>query len=461
MGRYSSLLGAEPASWSTLRVTGPGGEVWRFAVELALPTGDTWGRGTWKSARWAGSSGLAWVPVTGRVRGWSLDRGSDTPGDRPRVATASITLDNVDGRLCPWAASPATGHVSHRSYYAAGTLVRFGFKYGSRWLPQFTGEVETWDPQMMERHADGSITITAVDLLARLGQIDEQPVAAQGAGEGVAARLARLLAACSYPGDLSTIVTRGATLRPTTLAGNRLNELYLTADSDACHLYCDRYGKITTRLAYAGGVATMWPRPDGRDVALGTFAPVFVAGGSSHPTPTSEMTAAGYAVEVPYDPRTLSITGDRTTVVNDLSVGAVGGSTVTVSDGTSQSWYQGRFPARRGDLICEDPGSAVVASAMIAQLAWARPLVTCDIYAGAGDLSSGLLCIALHDLFDRLDVWLIDATGQRVRVPAYVAAMSQRMTVSSSGVLEVSSTYALASHVTTPGAQSGYIIGGL
>lgn len=240
---------------------------WRLVVEILLPTDGSavWGVAAWDEDAWAQ---LAWVDITTEVRGMEWRRGSDEVYGRPRVGIISLTLSNGSGQFDPWLAPSA-------QYLAPGTILRAGLvsptgidgspDYGIvRWLPQWTGIVETWAPLL-----DGSllddftasdrwVEVTLNETLRDLAQVDDLALPSPvGAGEPVRDRIPRLTDAAAWRYGLlieaQNVVSSDYPVQSTEMAQNRLAELYLTADSSDSQFRSLRDGRAgLTASEYAG-----------------------------------------------------------------------------------------------------------------------------------------------------------------------------------------------------------------
>lgn len=147
--------------------------------------------GGWDELTWDDTNYASWVDITARVRGLEWDRGSTDPISQPEVGTATLTLDNQDGEVSPWATSgPFTNPVDSQPVWdlsawdesipgSASSLIRPGapMRFGvtlddSEWLPFFTGLIESIDEDSQD-NVDAWVTITLVDIgsaLAAIGQ---------------------------------------------------------------------------------------------------------------------------------------------------------------------------------------------------------------------------------------------------------------------------------------------------
>ena len=230
---FADLLLQQPTGGGS--PTGQGD--WNLTVEILLPNLESglWGISTWGESDWAA---LQWHDITDRVRGMEWRRGSDEIYGRPRVGAVLLTLDDNDGQLSPWTSPNA-------QYLGPGTVLRCGLlsptgiddpEYGIvRWLPQWSGIVETWSPVIATANiADRRVEVRLNETLRDLAQIDDPALGSPvGSGETADLRMVRLLEAAAWRYGLLVEAQNqpGSPLQSTVMAQNRIAECYLTADS--------------------------------------------------------------------------------------------------------------------------------------------------------------------------------------------------------------------------------------
>lgn len=148
----------------------------RFVVELQNPTQSgnapaaQWGVAQWGSASWAADAGT-WQDITARVRGLSWAQGQHDALNRYEAATASVTLDNRDGALCPWATTGAFTSAGE-SWLVAGLVIRWGVLCTSAldgtlppldaYTPLLTGRLELVQEGTQD-NVDAWVTLNVVD----------------------------------------------------------------------------------------------------------------------------------------------------------------------------------------------------------------------------------------------------------------------------------------------------------
>lgn len=317
----------------------------RFVVQLAVMeqaiTGARWDAGRWDQQAWAAGT-WAWVDVTCDVRLFTSERGRDAPLERFRVGAAVVGLDNRDRKystIDPPATSPYV--VGGRSMLGAGTLMRAGFLIGAGWRPAFTGPAEQWpdvpDYDAGDRHLPVVLTETTNDLAG----VDRAEQPAQGDSESPGARLDRLLddAGWRWPRRYAPVGGAEGSLQATTMAGNRLAECYLTADSI-------RHGRF---YADGDGAArydgTNWSPPAG---AIGTIG---IRTGDHNPT-------------------RIVLADDTLRITNDVQLARAGGTAQRVIDSASRDRFGPRTYQRFDLLTFDDPQVATIAADVVTRTAW-------------------------------------------------------------------------------------------
>lgn len=179
----------------------------------------------------------AWRTVTCDVESANMVRGATSPSQRPSSATCSLRVRApADGSLSPWYRDPATGDRPNR----ANLPMRVGITDGAEQWWLFTGWVDTWHDT--DDAADlPTITITASDgfkMLANLDQAEQPPA---GAGETAGPRIDRVLTRAGWTANRD-LAPGSVPLQATTLAQPALEEIFLTADTEAGVVWVDVAG---------------------------------------------------------------------------------------------------------------------------------------------------------------------------------------------------------------------------
>lgn len=259
-GTYDVLVAEAPASGVGV-LTGWGN--WRFFIQAAVPN-DAYARfdvDTFDDKNF--SDGWKWYDLSSRWRGAEWQRGSEGLQDRPATGEATLTLDNNDGALSRW--NTGSTFPSAPTYLGPDLLVRIGWRdqVAGVWEPILTGLIDTATDGQGDGDADRHMTWELVETTAVLALIDRNELPEVGSGEDPWTRLERLLDDAGWEygtGDNWGGGFIAPTLAPTTLAGNRLTEVYLTADTGFLDAFSDRYGRLDT---WAKGFTDPWTLADG------------------------------------------------------------------------------------------------------------------------------------------------------------------------------------------------------
>lgn len=441
----SDLLLQPPISGG--RPTGQGD--WNLIVEILLPEIDSglWGIATWGDFDWGS---LAWQDITDRVRGQEWTRGSDEVFGRPRVGRIALSLDNRDGLLDPWTAPSA-------QFLAPGTLLRCGListtgivdpLYGTiRWLPQWTGIVETWAPQMSDSdYRDRWVEVALNETVRDLAQVDDPALtSAVGSGEGAAVRTERLLDAAGwrygYLVEAQNLTPAPATNYPmssTMMAQNRLAELYLVADSSDTQFRSIRDGRAaSTASEYISnnGDANVevWPG------ALVSW--VDAAGGERQPRfllAADDLEVSGPGSEdvyVAYRPETFRSQSQDTEISNAVTFQRVGGVEQTHRQLASIERYGQRSFVRR-DLL-NSTGSDSIVELLAFYVSIRRALATLRIEAVTIDTWArpllGFLATVTVEPTQAAQIWSPIPDLPQPSIVGFIASVTHRVSPRVSG----------------------------
>jgi hypothetical protein len=278
-------------------VTSTGDPAVRIAVYAFndLTDGATWDTDLWDD----GAHAVYWQPegtwtsIGSRVRGLTWGRGCASPLDRPQVGTATITLENRDGEVSAWfvgdgdfrtlEGDPITpgAHVFGPPWIQAGTYILVGafVDVTHDWKPWFTGRVEALVESTGD-NVDGWLDLQVGEVLSDVGAFNGEQQTAVGAGDTLAARIARLLNDMHWQGSWTIdadAVGGAATFQATTKAQNRLAELYLTGDSVGMRVLCGSDGRVRVTTPQPdvglGDAYTFSNNPSGDDLPIVTAQP--------------------------------------------------------------------------------------------------------------------------------------------------------------------------------------------
>lgn len=346
----------------------------------------TWGLDTWGGASW--SSGLEWLDITARVISAGWTRGTTSLLGRPEVGSLVLELDNDDGYFSPHNTLSA---FPSRRFLAPGTLIRAGWYMPApadvAWSPAFTGEVLELLEDPGELDAGATAIITASETTGRLADIDRQALVSaipQMPGE---ARFVFLLRDADWPygffvGAFFTPATIAghSDVQATFMAGNRLGECYLTADSVGSDF-------VTARAGYATLAA--------KDPAVNTFSAGMPAGFSLGETYVNDPSTSTIRLPWAEAPKVKTNTED---LVNYWTIARVGGSAVVAGDDASRA-VNGTRTSRRTDLIHADEAWSLGLAQYLASVTGApiraRKLEGVELDA---DLAAEVLPVAIRGL---------------------------------------------------------------
>lgn len=180
----STILDVDPGSSEGASVGARAAGTLRLVVEALNPMAggaSLWGTAKWgHTDTWGGGVG-EWVDISARVRGIHWEQGTQSPGDLASIATATLTLENLDGDASPWATTGDFAGAGSRTWLRSGLVVRFGILCNNiaaaktatgltlhAFNPWFTGTVDTVADGTNE-DADAYVTVECVELTSDLG----------------------------------------------------------------------------------------------------------------------------------------------------------------------------------------------------------------------------------------------------------------------------------------------------
>ena len=168
-------------------------------------------------------------------------------------AEAVITLDNADGEYSQRASD------GRLVYWATGRRVCLLGEADGQWWWLFGGRVTGWD-----ENPDGTVTVTAADGFAQLARDVSADWTPGTASQTVSQRIASICAKWGYTDPTNLAVTDVRMGNPLT-DRSPLEEIQVTAMSDAGFVFCDQDG----RLVYRG---RDWPGGRSDQVTVHTFS---------------------------------------------------------------------------------------------------------------------------------------------------------------------------------------------
>lgn len=314
-----------------MSVTGWDGVTLTVEVALSAATSEygLWDAGIWDDSLWGPD--VVWTDVTAYVRQVDTSR-SFSRGIRSwESGTATVVLDNRDGRFSP--ANLSGPYVSSGvTQIRPLRPLRIYATYASVVYPIYRGYVQEWQESWTVaavEAGDAIVTLPCADELSRLAAVDGMEVTPVGAGDTAGQRIHRILDAAGHTGERSVDVGEH-TMQATDLSADIVSELQLTTDSEGGAIYIDAAGTVV----FAGKDALI---EDTRSV-------------------TSQATFGDSGSELPY--ADIELAYDSDLLVNYVSYQREGGAAQNVYDSTSRALYGDRRDTRT-DLICETDGQVL------------------------------------------------------------------------------------------------------
>jgi hypothetical protein len=215
-------------------------------VELGLPSPGSgvalWDEAEWDTGTWGADA--VWTDVSAYVRGITTNRAVARESNAYNAGTCSVLLDNADLRFTEENASgPFFGQIGSGVPLRIRAAITFPDATMAAW-PIFVGRIDDWDDTYPNVGAASTVTVTASDVFEQLAAFDGFEQTPRGAGELAGVRIQRILDNAGHTGDRN-IDTGTTTMQATTLAGNALTELKLTADSEGGALWVEADGTVT------------------------------------------------------------------------------------------------------------------------------------------------------------------------------------------------------------------------
>lgn len=222
-------------------VTGWGGLTLRVEVAFAAAVdgAGVWDGGLWDTAVWGPD--LTWTDITPYVLGpITTRRGFSADGDSWEAGSATIALDNVDGRFSvsnvsgPYRVNGVTQLRRWRPVRITATAAYGDFDIFRGYATEWSERADQFTPTVDLRLVD------EFGVLARIDGLEQSP---QGAGELPGVRMQRILASAASTAEVD-LASGVNTLQATTLAQNVVGELKLTAASDGGAVWVGGDGQI-------------------------------------------------------------------------------------------------------------------------------------------------------------------------------------------------------------------------
>jgi len=337
-------------------VTGWGGTVTLYVeadfseaisqIGQSVPTTiDTlWDTDYWDAAdaTWESSGTVTWTDITEWVQGIETNHGFSRQTTRYNASTASVRLINTDGRFSP---------NNTASPYRIGDSTTIGplrpIRIRAEWVSAsgatyeftiFTGLIQSWN---LAYDYNGFAVVNAelVGIESQVASFESPALSSQGANESAGARINRILTNAGFQGT-RYVDTGLANMQATTLEGNALSELQLTADSEGGAVYWGPDGS-----AYFDGFNAQIDKS--RTSAAFFFTDENVD--YLQTSPGDYGFVFSVVERIAFQSLTFAYDGDL--VRNIYNYQRVGGSTQTVDNQASRALYGNRGDVR-SDLIC-------------------------------------------------------------------------------------------------------------
>lgn len=277
-------------------------------------------------------TGTVWTDISAYVLNFSVNRPSSRqqgPILQFEAGTASITLDNSDGRFDPDNSSGPYVLLGV-SQIRAMIPVRIRAVFGGVLYPLFGGFADGWQETAVDYEAGYSeVTLGATDGFKVLSGITLAAAGLSGSGAATGSRINSLLNLAGWytSTEQRQVATGDSTLQGTTLGDTALNLMQIASDSEIGQLYCSASGAVTFRnrrslitdTRSASPAAFFGDNPSGAELPVAAF---------------------GRA-------------DDDTTIANDVQATRLGGSLQEVTDTTSEALFLFPRTYARSDLILQ------------------------------------------------------------------------------------------------------------
>ncbi len=176
-------------------------------------------------------SGSTWTDISAYVRSCDTNRPTSDETGRYSPGTATIVLDNRDGRF-----TPANLSGPYVSGGASQVLPEIGVRLKATWSTVdyniFCGIVEDWQDEFPEFGYDAVTVLTVVDRLAQVAEWNGSEVTPVGDLELSGDRVSRILDAAGFSASFRSIDDGDEYLTETTLEGNGLDQIHDVVDSE-------------------------------------------------------------------------------------------------------------------------------------------------------------------------------------------------------------------------------------
>lgn len=171
----------DPATTQGTQINTVSSGALRFVVQALNPNAGTdseWGTALWGTGKWSASVGK-WEDISCRARMVKWTQGAPAPNTKSVVGVSTITLENLDGAVSPWAKSGHYVGDSSTSWIRSGLLVRFGvitttalgagLPALATFEPIYTGRIESISDFIDEDQIDAWIELTLTETTVDFG----------------------------------------------------------------------------------------------------------------------------------------------------------------------------------------------------------------------------------------------------------------------------------------------------
>jgi hypothetical protein len=183
-------------------------------------------------------SGSTWTDISAYVRSCDTNRPSSDETGRYSPGTATIVLDNRDGRF-----TPANLSGPYVSGGVSQVLPEIGMRLVASWsgtdYSVFSGIVEDWQDEFPEFGYDAVTVLTVVDYSALIAEWNGSAVAEVGDNETSNARYNRILDAAGFSVTQRIAYNGDSYMQATTLEGNGLDQLHEVVDAEGGAIWYD------------------------------------------------------------------------------------------------------------------------------------------------------------------------------------------------------------------------------
>jgi hypothetical protein len=220
----------------------------RLGTSIPATVDTLWDTDYWDDpeALWESTETVSWSDITEWVQGISTNHGFSRQTTRYNASTASVRLVNTDGRFSP-------NNVN--SPYRVGDSTAIGplrpFRIRAEWTHPvfgvyefflFTGLIQSWN-LTYDYNRFAVVDVELVGIESQIASFTSPALASQGGGESAGDRINRILTNAGFEGT-RYVDTGLADMQATTLEGNALSELQLTADSEGGAVYWGPDGSV-------------------------------------------------------------------------------------------------------------------------------------------------------------------------------------------------------------------------